>query len=125
MALTLFSGDPFMTSMDRMMDRMITGALGFPMSSRQQPAAGTAGTLGILPMDVVEHDQHWQLVADTPGMTPEDIKVEARPRGILGARVPTRQQSRRMCVYALRRACLVLLSRFAIPHSSLATQTWS
>ncbi|PNH08552.1 Heat shock protein, chloroplastic [Tetrabaena socialis] len=87
MALTLWN-DPFMTEMDRTMNRMLNtfgmGSL-FPTTTTRGTTGtdifrpSTTGALGgtfNIPMDIVETANNFELHADTPGMTPEEIKVE-------------------------------------------------
>ncbi|GFR47271.1 hypothetical protein Agub_g8958 [Astrephomene gubernaculifera] len=87
MALTLFN-DPFMTEMDRAMNRMLS-SFGMPVTRGPTTTTGgmggmdlwrpfttTAGTTTTMPMDIIETPNAFELHADTPGMTPEDVKVE-------------------------------------------------
>ncbi|GIL61951.1 hypothetical protein Vafri_16309 [Volvox africanus] len=84
MALTLFN-DPFMSEMDRAMNRMLssfgmpaarsTATLNWPMDIFRPVMGTTAGTAS-MPMDIIETPTAYELHADTPGMTPEDVKVE-------------------------------------------------
>ncbi|KXZ47812.1 hypothetical protein GPECTOR_32g424 [Gonium pectorale] len=105
MALTLFN-DPFMTEMDRTMNRMLNtfmpgmGGWGTTTGTRGTTAGpmdlwrGTTGTTITMPMDIIETPQAFELHADTPGMTPDDIKVELH-EGVLtlsGNRKVTRDE---------------------------------
>lgn len=92
MALSLFTGfqDPFLSDFERNITRAFDpllsfprvggGALGAPMMG---PMMGGALTTGLHPMDIVEHNDRYSLVADAPGMTPEDINVELRDNNLI------------------------------------------
>ncbi|GLC33357.1 hypothetical protein PLESTB_000342000 [Pleodorina starrii] len=83
MALTLFN-DPFMNEMERTMNRMMTGfgmpstrPTGTTMDIFRPFTTGTATTGTVsMPMDIIETPTNYELHADTPGMMPEDVKVE-------------------------------------------------
>ncbi|KAG2490851.1 hypothetical protein HYH03_010769 [Edaphochlamys debaryana] len=77
MSLALFSNDPFVGSLDRVVGRMLND-FGMPnvlATPSGQRAAQPAGHLH-LPTDIVETDKAFELIADAPGMSPEDLKVE-------------------------------------------------
>lgn len=106
MALSLFGGyqDPF-SQMERMVDRAFEralggrGTMGTPSGGLDlMPFPGAAGTMttmpselmfnplaGTHPMDIIEKDDHYEIIADAPGMTPEDITIEAL-QGVLTVR---------------------------------------
>jgi hypothetical protein len=87
MALTLFN-DPFMNEMDRAMNRMLTSfgmptsrttaTSNWPMDVFRPFTTGTTSSVATMPMDIIETPTAFELHADTPGMTPEDVKVEVR-----------------------------------------------
>ncbi|GIL91763.1 hypothetical protein Vretimale_14872 [Volvox reticuliferus] len=68
--------DPFFSDIDRAMNRFISGALGVSPSTANvngsRPSAGHPN----LAMDIIEKPTAYELHADTPGMSPEDVKVE-------------------------------------------------
>ncbi|KXZ54243.1 hypothetical protein GPECTOR_5g333 [Gonium pectorale] len=76
MALTLFN-DPFVMDMDRTMTRMLNslGAIS-PAGSRPGASRNHASGSFAMPMDIVETSSAYELTADTPGMSPDDLKVE-------------------------------------------------
>ncbi|EFJ44635.1 hypothetical protein VOLCADRAFT_76187 [Volvox carteri f. nagariensis] len=74
---TVVFADPFFSEMDRAMNRFINSALGNPMSSATAGGSSRAGVAQpTLAMDIIETPTAYELHADTPGMTPEDVKVE-------------------------------------------------
>lgn len=108
MALWHASADPFaqMRELERMMDRTFSAALdrAFGTSGNTGllsvvPSAGTKGaawqTVGSSgahkPMDVVEYDDRYEIVADAPGMTPEEIDVSVQ-EGVLTVKGQHREE---------------------------------
>lgn len=87
MSLIPFVSDPFMTDIDRQFNRMLNSMMPM-MGNMMMPTTGMGTTKGAgtmtttgggtmsLPMDIIETPTAYELHADTPGMTPEDVKVE-------------------------------------------------
>jgi HSP20 family protein len=65
--------DPFFSSMDRAVGRMLSNALGVSLPSAS--GSRTASCQAAVPMDILE-TATYKLQADAPGMGPQDIKVE-------------------------------------------------
>jgi len=79
MALSLFSGfqDPFTQDFERSIGRAFEPMLSFPRMM------GPLTTAQIHPMDIVEHNDRFSIVADAPGMTPDDISIELTDKDTL------------------------------------------
>ncbi|GLC33363.1 hypothetical protein PLESTF_001335100 [Pleodorina starrii] len=70
--------------MDRAMNRFINNAFGGSHASTSGSSARAAGSAGqpVIAMDILETPAAYQLHADTPGMSPEVVKVELH-QGVL------------------------------------------
>ncbi|GIL61959.1 hypothetical protein Vafri_16209 [Volvox africanus] len=68
--------DPFFSEMDRAMNRFISNALGPSPSTATANGSRPGATHPTLAMDIIEKPTAYELHADTPGMSPEDVKVE-------------------------------------------------
>jgi HSP20 family protein len=81
MALTPYVlNDPFFNNieraMDRAFDRALGGGRGGDIMGAFMPALTGPSSAGGHPMDIVETKDAFQLHADAPGFSPEDISVE-------------------------------------------------
>jgi len=96
MALSLFGGgtnDPF-TQMDRAIerafDRYFSGRGNLGLDVVPTPGVTSPGDLwtsvaGSHPFDIIERDNSYEVMADAPGMNPEDIHIECQ-NGVLTIR---------------------------------------
>ncbi|KXZ47807.1 hypothetical protein GPECTOR_32g419 [Gonium pectorale] len=84
MALSTVFADPFFTDVDRVMNRMIGNALGSSLLGNSAVARSGAASHSpsLHAMDILETPQSYELHADTPGLAPEDVKVELQ-EGVL------------------------------------------
>ncbi|KAF5841719.1 HSP20-like chaperone [Dunaliella salina] len=76
MALGFFS-DPYMTGLERELTRAFTPYLsGRRDYDRPSTNMNAITAPSFHPMDVVEHPNHFTIIADAPGMTPDDVRIE-------------------------------------------------
>lgn len=136
MALTLFN-DPFMTEMDRTMNRMMTG-FGMPMFGGDvgrargtgmptgemnvfQPFTGVGGGNVSIPMDIIETPTDYELHADTPGFTPDDVKVELH-EGVLtvrgGRKTAREDKDTQGKVWRCERSSINFVRSFTLPDNA-------
>ncbi len=76
MALQLFS-DPFLTDVERAFQPFFPSASDlFPSAVMRHVGRPAPAAASFHPMDVVEHADRYSIVADAPGMEPDNIRVE-------------------------------------------------
>ncbi|KAG2441058.1 hypothetical protein HXX76_003911 [Chlamydomonas incerta] len=137
--MALMLSDPFMTEMDRAMNRML-GSFGLPVQrgGGTVPAMPggmdlwkpfTTGALGgtttttSMPMDIIETPEAFELHCDTPGMNPDDVKVELH-EGVLtvsgGRKVSREDKDTTGKVWRAERSSFTFSRAFTLPDNANA-----